>query len=75
VRGALTAAVVGIAGGVLLTAVLARSIASLLVGVSPGDPRTLIGVASALGAATALATWIPSRRAARTAPSEALRVE
>ena len=73
--GALAAAAAGVTIGLVLAATLARSVAALLVGVTPTDPATLAGVGVALVAATAGATWIPARRAARIDPMQALRVE
>ncbi|HEX5437223.1 MAG TPA: ABC transporter permease [Gemmatimonadaceae bacterium] len=70
---ALTAA--GIIVGLVLFALVARFIRSLLFGVAPGDPVTLVAVAVVLLAIAALASWIPARRAARVDPMEALRAE
>lgn len=71
--GALAGAGGGIAVGVVLAVALARSVSTLLVGITPGDPATLAGVAVALATATAAATWIPARRAARIDPMSTLR--
>ena len=46
---------------------------SLLFGVSPADPITLIGVPVALALVALLACWIPARRAVRISPTGALR--
>ena len=46
---------------------------SLLFGVSPGDPVTLIGVPAALALVALLACWIPARRAVRIPAVAALR--
>jgi putative ABC transport system permease protein len=70
--GALAGALVGIAVGVVLAVALARAVSSLLAGVTP-NPATLAGVSAALAVATALATWVPARRAARIDPSATLR--
>jgi putative ABC transport system permease protein len=50
-------------------------IRSLLQGVGPRDPITLIVVTAVLGAVTLLATFLPARRAARVDPAIALRAE
>ena len=68
---ALTGAVFGVVGALLLT----RSMTSFLYGVTPSDPLTLAGVSSVLTAAALLATYIPARSAARTDPLDALRSE
>jgi putative ABC transport system permease protein len=69
----LTAA--GIGGGLVLFALLARFLKSFLFGVDPGDPVTLGAAALALVGISALASWIPARRAARVDPAGALRSE
>jgi predicted permease len=65
----------GIAAGLVLFALLARFLRSLLFGVAPSDPVTLVAVSLALIAIAALASWLPARRAARVDPMEALRAE
>ena len=72
-RGAMVGAAAGVGVGVLMAAALARSVSGLLVGVAPGDPRTLVAVAAGLGVAAMLATWAPARRAARLDPMSTLR--
>jgi putative ABC transport system permease protein len=59
----------GLAGAVLLT----RSLSSLLFGVSPTDPVTLVGAALFLGLVALLAVWVPARRVSRIDPLIALR--
>src|SRR5206468_1222678 len=54
----------GLAGAALLT----RFMASLLFGVTPTDPITLVGVATLLGAAAIVASYLPARRATRVDP-------
>lgn len=66
---------IGITAGLLVFALLARFLRSLLFEVAPWDPLTLAVVAAALFAVAALASWIPARRAARLDPMEALRAE
>lgn len=48
---------------------------SMLFQVSAGDPLTLLAVVVVLSGVTLLGAWIPSRRAARIDPVEALRQE
>ena len=62
---------VGLAGAVLGTRVLR----SLLYDVAPGDPLTLASTAAVLGIAVLAACFVPARRAATIAPTEALRAE
>ncbi len=66
---------IGIAAGVVLALAFARLVRGLLYGVGPADPATFVVIAVALGAAAALASWLPARRAARIDPVEALRSE
>jgi ABC-type antimicrobial peptide transport system permease subunit len=47
----------------------------MLVGVSPGDPATTLGVAFVLAIAGVLGCAIPARRATRVDPVVALRCE
>jgi predicted permease len=74
-RHAMALAAVGSAIGLLAAAGLTRLMASLLYGVSPLDPATFAGVAAILLAASALASFMPARRAAAVDPLEALRAE
>ena len=50
-----------------------RFVGTLLYGLDPRDPITLIGAVAVLGTIGALAGWLPARRAARIDPAEALR--
>ncbi len=50
-----------------------RTIQSLLFGVEPGDPKTLLLAVVTLAGATAVACWVPARRAARVDPTTAIR--
>jgi putative ABC transport system permease protein len=68
---ALGGLVLGIAGSLALTSLLG----SLLFGISPRDPVTLIAVASVLSSVAFLACYIPARRAASVDPMVALRYE
>jgi ABC-type antimicrobial peptide transport system permease subunit len=70
-RLALQAAAVGVLGALALT----RALASLLYGVAPHDPTTLLASAGLLTLAAAAASWAPARRASRVDPLVALRTE
>jgi predicted permease len=70
---ALLLAVVGVAAGLGAAAGLTRYLASLLYGVQPLDAVTIAGAVVVLLACSALAAWIPARRAASVEPMEALR--
>jgi predicted permease len=68
-------AVLGIVIGLVLAALLTRTIASFLFGVHPLDPLTLaIGTLLLIGV-TLLACYVPARRATRVDPLAALRHE
>ena len=54
---------------------VSRFARSLLFGVAPTDPLTYAGIALLLAALTALACWVPARRAGRVDPMVALRAE
>jgi ABC-type antimicrobial peptide transport system permease subunit len=66
---------VGIACGLAVFALVARLLRVLLFGVAPNDPLTLGASVLILLAIAMLASWVPARRAARVAPSDALRAE
>jgi putative ABC transport system permease protein len=65
--------IIGLVLGVIGSLVLARSMTSLLFGVEPTDPVTLVTVALVMGAIGVASCWVPAVRASRIAPSEALR--
>ena len=66
---ALAGGALGLAGALATTGVLR----SMLYGVEPSDPATLVGIVVVLVASVVVASWIPARRAAGVDPSEALR--
>jgi len=66
---------VGIVVGVGAALGLTRLVKSMLYGVTPNDPVTLIGGMTLLVGVALAATWIPARRAASVQPMEALRHE
>jgi putative ABC transport system permease protein len=74
-RQGMTLTAIGIGAGIALFALVARYLRSLLYGIEPGDPLTLLGVSLVLVTIAALASWIPARRAARSDPMNALRAE
>jgi predicted permease len=65
----------GIAGGLVLFVVVARTLESLLFGIASTDPMTLAGASLLLVAIAALASWIPARRTSRLDPADVLRAE
>jgi len=73
-QGLKVAAMGGIAG-LLAAAWTARTIEKLLFGVTPTDAATFIGAAVVLAAVAVLASSLPSARAARVDPCDALRAQ
>jgi len=72
---AMLTTVIGLAIGMTGALALTRTMQSLLFGVSPTDPITLLAVALLLGSAALLASYIPARRATKVDPMVALRYE
>ena len=62
---------VGLAGALALN----RLVASLLFGVQPTDPATLVAVAATIAMVAAFACWLPAWRASRLDPMAVLRPE
>jgi ABC-type antimicrobial peptide transport system permease subunit len=65
----------GVAAGWLGTLLIARLMAGLLHGVTPGDPTTLAGATAVLVLVALVASAIPAWRASRVDPVVALRDE
>jgi ABC-type antimicrobial peptide transport system permease subunit len=74
-RQAMVLGAVGVIAGLVAAAGLTRYLVSLLYGVEPLDAATMSSAAVVLLACSAMAGWIPVRRAARVEPMEALRSE
>jgi putative ABC transport system permease protein len=66
---------IGLVAGTGLALAAGRAAASLLFGLKPYDPITLILAMGALAAIAAAATYLPARRAAQLDPTAALREE
>jgi putative ABC transport system permease protein len=71
----LATAVVGATLGLAIAAGLSRFLTAFVVGISPLDPSTYAAAAVVLLAIAGLASFIPSARAARVSPVDALRSE
>jgi putative ABC transport system permease protein len=65
----------GVAAGIVAAVVLSRGLTSFLFEVEATDAPTLIGVGLLFASVALLACWMPTRRAARIDPLEALRSE
>jgi predicted permease len=68
-------AVIGIAVGAVLAAVVARLLKALLLDVSPFDPLTYGAVSALLMLIALVASFVPARRATRVDPVAALRAD
>jgi len=68
-------AVIGVVAGLGAALLLARLVKTMLYGLQPADPISLLGAACLLMSVAAVAGWIPAARASRVEPMEALRHE
>jgi len=75
IRNGMTLALAGLAIGLVGSLALTRLLSSLLYGISPRDPVTLIAVGAILSGVAFLACYIPARRTAGIDPTIALRYE
>ena len=75
VRGGLRYALVGIAIGIPVALALSRALRGMVFGVAAADPVSFALVPILLLVVTVAASWIPSRRGARSDPMTVLREE
>jgi len=75
VRQGMLLVAAGTAIGAVVAVLVARLAASLLYGVSAGDPLTLLVVSAVLAIVALVACYLPARRAASVDPMVALRTE
>jgi predicted permease len=68
-------AMIGVTAGLGAALVLTRFLASMLFGLKPNDPATIIASVALLFAMALLAGFVPARRASRIQPMQALRHE
>jgi predicted permease len=64
---------IGVIAGAAASVWASRFVATLLYGLEPRDPATLIGASITLAAVGALAGWLPAYRASRIDPAQVLR--
>jgi ABC-type antimicrobial peptide transport system permease subunit len=74
-RQGMTPVLVGLVAGALAAVGIGSYVSTLLFGVSPHDPLAFAITAAVLLTASALACWIPARRAASVNPLDAIRYE
>jgi ABC-type antimicrobial peptide transport system permease subunit len=70
----LVLALVGCVVGAVGVAAVSRLAQSVLFGIAPQDPLTLVTTAAVLLTAVLAASWLPARRAARINPVAAMRI-
>jgi putative ABC transport system permease protein len=68
-------AVIGMVVGLVGALASTRVMTDLLFGVPARDPVTFVGIALLLAGVAFVASWLPARRAVRTDPTSALRIE
>jgi ABC-type lipoprotein release transport system permease subunit len=68
-------AVIGMVVGLVGALASTRVMSDLLFGVPARDPVTFVGIALLLAGVAFVASWLPARRAVRTDPTSALRME
>ncbi len=74
-RGVFVPVVAGVAAGLGGALLLSGAVRSFLYGVSPADPISFGLVVAVLACISALAAWLPARRAARVDPVRALSLD
>ena len=74
-RQGLRLVIIGVAIGLLISALAMRVLDATLFGISPTDPLTFGVISLLLGLVAMLACWVPARRATRVDPLVALRHE
>jgi ABC-type antimicrobial peptide transport system permease subunit len=72
-RQAVRVAIVGVAVGLAAALAMTRMLRGMLFEIHPNDPLTLAAAATVLVIVTAVAAWLPARRASRIDPIIALR--
>ena len=74
-RNACAMLAAGLVAGTVLALLAGRQASTLIFGLKPWDPVTLVGAAALLAAVTILASLVPSWRAANVNPIDSLRTE
>jgi ABC-type antimicrobial peptide transport system permease subunit len=74
-REALALVGAGVVIGLLASLAATRTVSTLLFGLRPNDPLTIVAATLLLLAVAALAGYLPARRASRVDPMAALREE
>ncbi|HTJ22758.1 MAG TPA: ABC transporter permease [Gemmatimonadaceae bacterium] len=75
VRQTMSGVAIGVAIGLAGSIVATRILTPYLFGVSAHDPATYIAIFAFMATVSAIASWVPARRAGRVAPASVLRGE
>jgi predicted permease len=75
IRQTLLMLALGVGAGILLSLAAARGAGTLLFGLQPNDPLSLVAASAFLVAVALIASYVPARRASRIDPTIALRCE
>ncbi|PYR88483.1 MAG: ABC transporter permease [Acidobacteria bacterium] len=74
-RESMVLVVIGVAAGVAIAVAASRFVTTLLFGLAPADPRTMFVAIGVMVLVSAVAGYLPARRASRVDPMVALRYE
>jgi putative ABC transport system permease protein len=74
-RQGLSPVFIGLSAGIIASLGVGHLLTSLLFGISPTDPVTAAGAIVFIGTVSAIAAYLPARRATRVDPATALRYE
>jgi putative ABC transport system permease protein len=72
-RQSMSVVAVGLAAGLVASLLAARALTTVLFGIAPTDPATLVTVVAVLAAVAALACYLPARRALALDPVRSLK--
>ena len=74
-RESMTLVVIGVVGGLTIALAASRFVATLLFGLPPTDVSTIVAAMGVMLLVSALAGYLPARRASRVDPMVALHYE
>jgi ABC-type antimicrobial peptide transport system permease subunit len=74
-RESMVLVVIGVAAGLAMAAAASQLVTTLLYGLAPTDPRTMVVAIAVMLLVSAVAGYLPARRASKVDPMVALRYE